>query len=533
MAHAKKISCFFLLSLFLAACAQRDERHAAEEEIGRSASDLPPPIMRKRSETVIVELTTKEVVAELAPGVTYEYWTYNGTVPGPFLRVREGDTVEIRLTHSAEEHDSVSALPRAEAHEEGEEGEDDVHMTGENGAHAAAGHGKHSIDLHAVIGPGGGASLTQTEDGKTSIFRFKANHPGIYVYHCASPHIPTHVANGMYGMILVEPKEGLPPADREFAVMQGEFYTQGALGEKGRQAFSKEKLLQERPEYVVFNGRVGSLREKRALRAKTGENIRLFFGVGSHIASNVHLIGGVFDRLYGEGALLSEPQRNVQTTIVPPGGAMMAEWTLDVPGTYLLVDHSLARAIDRGAIAELVIEGDPRPDLYRAANPDPNHTHADLAMWMDGRQIDFSDEKYMLNEGSNDLDKETNPHLHGGNGLVVHRHKPGQSIGDFPQAIAVTSTARCVTLHDAAPVCNQGGKRWRMFVNGGERPFDPSYVFADLDRILLTYGATDEDAERQLAAMSDDACLFSRTCPERGKPPPENCVADPAVPCTE
>lgn len=353
-------------------------RPVDSEEIGADAADVHSPIVVREGNRVRVELQTSEVVAELSPGVTYEYWTYNGTVPGPMIRVREGDLVEIRLAHAAGEHHSSLeeahslsvdnfGIELALAHgpdEMGTESSADPH--GDSGSHEAMGHGTHSIDLHAVIGPGGGAVHTQTGDGETHSFEFLASRPGVYVYHCASPHIPTHIANGMYGLIVVEPREGLPSVDREFYVMQGELYTSGALGEKGHQLLDRDKLLQENPEYFVFNGRVGSLTGERALRARAGERIRIFFGVGTHIASNLHLIGGIFDRLYPEGDILSPPRRNVQTTVVPPGGSAMIEFVLDVPGKYLLVDHSLTRAIDRGAVAELVIEGSPRPDLFRS-----------------------------------------------------------------------------------------------------------------------------------------------------------------------
>lgn len=351
-------------------------------EISKRADDLPGPIVRRENEKVIIELETREIVAEIMPGVTYEYWTYNGTVPGPFIRVKEGDTVEVRLTHALHSHAGikhsfdVSFLPvkiasahgdvEAEPRSERSSATGDAHnMNMMASEHEAAGHAKHSIDLHAVEGPGGGAVLTQTESGKTNVFQFKATRPGIYVYHCASPHIPTHVANGMYGMILVEPKNGLSKVDKEFYVMQGEFYTTGEFGEKGHQEFSLEKLKKEAPEYFVFNGRVGSLSGNRALKAKVGETIRLYFGVGSHIASNFHIIGGILDKIYPEGDIISPPRRNVQTTIVPPGGAAMIEFKLEVPGKYLLVDHSLSRAIDKGAVGEIIVEGEENPEIFK------------------------------------------------------------------------------------------------------------------------------------------------------------------------
>ncbi|MEK7563149.1 MAG: heavy metal translocating P-type ATPase, partial [Patescibacteria group bacterium] len=328
-------------------------------EISRSASDLDSPITRNTDGTVVIKLETREVISELAPGTTYQYWTYNGTVPGPFLRVREGDTVEVQLTHAADDEEasqdiSFDLVPTALA--DGGETED-AHADDSGGAHAEEGHATHSIDLHAVTGPGGGSVLTQVRDGETKIFRFKANRPGVYVYHCASPHVPTHIANGMYGLIVVEPKKGLEPVDKEFYIMQGELYTAGALGRKGHQEFSKAKLLAEKPEYFIFNGRTGALAGSGALRASVGERIRLYVGVGGFVPSNFHVIGAVFDKVYPEGAISSEPLRNVQTTIIPAGGSAVVEFTVDVPGMYLLVDHSLTRSVDRGALGELIVEG--------------------------------------------------------------------------------------------------------------------------------------------------------------------------------
>lgn len=347
-------------------------------EIGADPTAIPPPITRKENTVVRVALEAIAVKAELAPGVTYEYWTYNKQVPGPFIRVKEGDTVEISLYHDSAGHShmpmSLHGLnfelsgpfsPEvADAHE-------DTPTTMGSDSHMQSmgemtGHATHSIDLHAVLGPGGGAIATQVKDGETKTFSFKAIRPGLYVYHCASPHIPTHVANGMYGMILVEPKEGMPKVDHEFYVMQGEFYTQGKFGEKGLQAFSKEKMDMEHPEYVVFNGRVGSLSGARALTSKVGDTVRIYFGLGTFLSSNFHVIGGILDKLYPEGDIVSPPHRNVQTTLVPAGGSMMTEFTTEVPGKFLLVDHALPRAIDKGAVGELVVFGAEHSDVFRA-----------------------------------------------------------------------------------------------------------------------------------------------------------------------
>ncbi|MCX6023162.1 MAG: multicopper oxidase domain-containing protein, partial [Chloroflexi bacterium] len=223
----------------------------------------------------------------------------------------------------------------------------------------------HSIDLHAVTGPGGGAKATQTLPGQETAISFAALNPGVYVYHCATPSIPQHIANGMYGLIVVDPKEGMTPVDHEYYVMQGDFYTGGATGETGMQHFSGEKMMAEHPDYVLFNGTTGSLMGDKAMKAKTGETVRIFFGVGGpNLTSSFHIIGEVLDRVYQEGNT-NAPLHNVQTTMVPAGGAAWVEFKVDVPGTYLLVDHSLAR-LNKGAVASLVVTGEDRPEVFSA-----------------------------------------------------------------------------------------------------------------------------------------------------------------------
>jgi nitrite reductase (NO-forming) len=296
---------------------------------------VPPAIARSKPAKVVVELETTEEKGALASGVEYTFWTFGGTVPGPMLRVREGDTVQIRLSN------------------------------------AKAAHNMHSIDLHAVTGPGGGAAVTQIAPGEAGVFEWKALNPGLYVYHCATPHVPIHVANGMYGMILVEPVKGLPAVEREYYVMQGEFYTKGRTMTPGLQPFDADKARDERPEYVVFNGRMGALLDHGALRAKTGETVRLFVGNGGpNLVSSFHVIGEVFDRVYPEAAIGGDLKRNVQTTLIPAGGAAIVEFKVEVPGRFLLVDHSLSRALDKGALGSLVVSGDERPDIFRALTPE-------------------------------------------------------------------------------------------------------------------------------------------------------------------
>lgn len=300
-------------------------------EISRPASDVPPPITRTTPTTVVVHLETKEVTAKLDEGQTYSYWTFDGTVPGPMLRVRVGDTVELYLKNAP--NDAM----------------------------------QHSIDLHAVNGPGGGAAATTVSPGKEAKLTFKALNPGLYVYHCATGPIPMHIINGMFGMILVEPVGGLPKVDHEYYVMQSELYTLTPYGTPGHHEFSNDKLIAETPDYVLFNGRVGALTGTGALKAKVGEKVRIFFGVGGFVSSNVHLIGEIFDRVYPEGAL-GQPLENVQTTLVPAGGSTVVEFTVNVPGRYLLVDHALARALGKGAAGHLEVEGPADPAIFEGAS---------------------------------------------------------------------------------------------------------------------------------------------------------------------
>lgn len=307
-------------------------------DIVRDPTDLPGPIGNRGPTTVHIDLEAKEVVGQLADGTTYPYWTFNGKVPGPFFRVLVGDTVELHL-----KNDANSMLP-------------------------------HSVDFHAATGPGGGAIMTTAQPGAETTFKFKALQPGLYVYHCAVPMAAMHIASGMYGMILVEPPGGLPPVDREFYVMQGEIYTTGKFGDKGLQAADMQKLLDEQPEYFVFNGAVGALTTRMPLKASVGQTIRIFFGVGGpNYTSSFHIIGEILDRVYNLGSITTPPMTEVQTTVVPPGGATIVELKLLVPGKYVLVDHALVR-VERGLSGWLIVDGPPAPDIY-SGTPQPGSGH--------------------------------------------------------------------------------------------------------------------------------------------------------------
>ncbi len=291
------------------------------------APEVPPPTNRNYPAKVIVELEVVETELPIADGTTYTFWTFGGKVPGKFIRVRQGDTVEFHLLN----HPS-SKMP-------------------------------HNIDLHAVTGPGGGAKATFVAPGQRAGMTFKALNQGLYVYHCATAPVGLHIANGMYGLIYVEPPEGLPPVDREFYVMQGDFYTTGKFGEGGLQPFDQEKAVAEQPTYVLFNGSTNALTGENALKAKVGERVRMFLGNGGpNLVSSFHVIGEIFDRVYTEGG--TRFNENIQTTLIPAGGSAVAEFLLEAPGTYVLVDHSIFRAFNKGALGLMTVEGPENKDVF-------------------------------------------------------------------------------------------------------------------------------------------------------------------------
>jgi nitrite reductase (NO-forming) len=298
-----------------------------------SPPHVPPPIHRNYPAKVIVELEVIEKEMPISEGVSYTFWTFGGTVPGSFIRVRQGDTVEFHLKNAPD-----SKMP-------------------------------HNIDLHGVTGPGGGAASSFTAPGHASQFTFKALNQGIYVYHCATAPVGMHIANGMYGLILVEPPEGLSPVDHEYYVMQGDFYTTGKYRQKGLQPFDMEKAIDENPTYVLFNGKEGALTGDNALTAKTNETVRLFIGNGGpNLVSSFHVIGEIFDKVQPEGGTVA--QHNVQTTLIPAGGAATVEFHTDVPGSYVLVDHSIFRAFNKGALGILKVDGPENKLVYSGKEVD-------------------------------------------------------------------------------------------------------------------------------------------------------------------
>lgn len=321
-----------LISLMLLPVMSRAAAPSKQENAALTfAPNVPPAITRKSPAVVKVSLTTEEKIGDLMEGMEngtkYKFWTFNGHVPGPMIRVRVGDTIEVMLTNPKE-----SGMV-------------------------------HNVDFHAVTGPGGGAAVTSVAAGETKTARFKMLNPGLYTYHCAAPPVPDHIANGMYGLILVEPEKGLPKVNKEFYVMQSEFYTKGEFGDEGLQEYSPEKGAMEHPTYVVFNGKVGALNGANALKANVGDSIRIYFGnIGPNLVSSFHVIGTIFDLVYREGSL-SDPTHNVQTTVVPAGSATVVELKTPVPGNFTIVDHSIFR-IQKGALGTLSVTGAAAPEIY-------------------------------------------------------------------------------------------------------------------------------------------------------------------------
>ncbi|UOK42635.1 MULTISPECIES: copper-containing nitrite reductase [Flavobacterium] len=288
---------------------------------------VPKPVGNRPAKKLIVNMEIKEMEGEMADGVKYTYWTFGGSVPGSFIRTRVGDEVEFHLRNHPD-----NKLP-------------------------------HNIDLHAVTGPGGGATSSLVAPGHEKVFNFKVINQGLYVYHCATAPVGMHIANGMYGLILVEPEGGLPPVDKEYYVMQGDFYTKGANGESGLQPFDMNKAVKEQPDYVVFNGSTKSLVGDKAITAKVGETVRLFVGNGGpNLVSSFHVIGEIFDKVHVEGGEMIN--KNVQTTLIPAGGSAIVDFKVDVPGTLILVDHSIFRTFNKGSLGMLKVEGPGDKTIY-------------------------------------------------------------------------------------------------------------------------------------------------------------------------
>ena len=304
----------------------------SEEARWTFAPNVPVSVGRREQRREIVHWTIREAQNEIAPGVIYDdAWGFEGHMPGPLLRVRVGDLVEVHLRNALNSHRT------------------------------------HNIDFHFVMGPGGGASALSVAPGQEAVLEARATAPGFYMFHCATPDIPMHIANGMYGFVLVEPEEGLPAVGKEIYVVQSEIYTND--DQPGHKSFDMMRADKADPQYVVFNGAVGALSKDQAPIVRQDEAVRIYVGnAGPNLISSFHVIGQIFDKVYREGDLLSPPARSLQTTLIPAGGSAVVEFTPSVPGSFLLVDHAIFR-LHHGAVGTINVHGQENAEIYEPKTP--------------------------------------------------------------------------------------------------------------------------------------------------------------------
>ncbi|MEJ2653064.1 MAG: copper-containing nitrite reductase [Gammaproteobacteria bacterium] len=303
------------------------------DSVSADASRLPPPVTRDHAIHHDIEIEAREVEAKLDSGTTFTFMTWEGQVPGPMIRVRQGDTVALTVKNAKENSQF------------------------------------HNLDMHAIYGTGGGSAATLVMPGQSKTERFKCMYPGAFIYHCAVPTLDEHISRGMFGMIVVEPHEGMHKVDREFYLGQHEIYTKEPFGTSGKLHFNYEALVKEQPQYVVFNGAVNGFTPGRygPLKAKVGETIRVFMVCGGpNQSSSFHPIGNVWSRCWPQGALANAPLKYVQTQPVAPGSCMVGDMELPVPETIKLVDHALTRVTHKGLLAMIEVQGKENPEIYKA-----------------------------------------------------------------------------------------------------------------------------------------------------------------------
>jgi nitrite reductase (NO-forming) len=311
------------------------------ETVAADPAAVPDPIDRDEPTTHEVTLTVEEVTAEVEPGVTFDYMTFDGQVPGPMIRVRQGDTVEVTL-----ENPDGNGMP-------------------------------HNVDFHAVYGTGGGADASMAGPGADNAFAFEARYPGAFIYHCAVPNMDYHISSGMFGMILVEPEGGLPEVDREFYLGQHELYTERDTGAEGHHQFDFDAMAAEEPTYVLLNGEkyAYAAANRGPLQAEVGETARVYLvSGGPNLTSNFHPIGNVWTEAYPNGSVTTTPDEFVQTMQVAPGSCFVGTMEFPVPERIKLVDHALSRVARKGLIAEVDVTGQEDESVF---DPDANGTDHD------------------------------------------------------------------------------------------------------------------------------------------------------------
>lgn len=306
------------------------------DRIAADPTDIPGPVTHSSPKTHEITIETSEPIAEIEDGAQFQFMTFGDQVPGPMIRVRQGDTIIL----------TVKASP------------DNAML--------------HNIDLHALYGTGGGSEATYLAPGQSKTIKFKAMYPGSFIYHCAVPRMDYHISSGMYGMIVVEPHDGLAEVDHEFYLGQNEVYSLLAAGSKGMHEFNHESMKGEIPTYVLLNGEKHALTDDRRgpMKVKKGENARIFFvNGGPNLTSSLHPIGNVWTKFWRDGAIASTPEQYVQTASIPPGSCGIFEIDFPVPSTIHLVDHALSRVTNKGMRGDIVVEGEDEPEIY-----DPDYT---------------------------------------------------------------------------------------------------------------------------------------------------------------
>ncbi|HEU5490663.1 MAG TPA: multicopper oxidase domain-containing protein [Gaiellaceae bacterium] len=310
------------VSLPLQSFAGKTGENAEELALAHQATRATLPAI-PAGDLAKVHMTLKDVVIEIAPGVKYNTWAFDGHgAPGPIVHVREGQTVEMTLTNGG-------AIP-------------------------------HSIDFHAArIAPN--VAFKDVAPGESFTFRFKANDPGVYMYHCGTKPVLAHIANGMYGAIVVDPETPLPKADKEYVLVASEWYLNGdGVSEPASLDMNKARAMQ--PDWTTFNGYANQY-VTHPLTSNPGETVRFYVvAAGPTLATDFHVVGTIFDRAWVNGDM-TQFQQGVQTVGVPAGGGAVFDVKIDEPGTYPFVSHAFAH-VDLGQVG-----------LLKVGNPKGTHTH--------------------------------------------------------------------------------------------------------------------------------------------------------------
>ncbi|QMV44536.1 multicopper oxidase domain-containing protein [Cohnella cholangitidis] len=308
-----------VLALPLEACTAKTVKEASTEIVQAEPSQVrekinqPPvePVVSREGNVVNIEMTAQVTDVEISDDVFYNTWTFNGTAPGPVLRFKEGDTIHFTLRNLD------PAIP-------------------------------HSMDFHAVHAAPS-KKFIDVMPNEQGTFTYPANSPGVFMYHCGTKPVLAHIANGMYGIIIVEPKDGYPTdkeIDREYTIVQSEWYKENDF----------EAFLNEEPEYVVFNGSDFAL-TKQPLLAKVGDKVRLYVNnVGPNEVSSFHVVGTIMDRVYVDG----NPNNilyGLQTMMLPASGGAVIELTVTEEGDYPIVTHQFNHA-SKGAVGILRVTKD-------------------------------------------------------------------------------------------------------------------------------------------------------------------------------